>query len=155
MRGYKIAVLRGWASGRLLHSLARPGDLQGGRDVAALTEVQDLLPTLIDLCGLKTPPDAHFDGTSLAGLLKGTSRQACRPDAGGAISARRRPKATPRVLWNKWRLVKDTELYDVATDPGQKKDVAAEHPDVVKRMQDHYDAWWAGVEPNVVRFQCR
>ena len=53
------------------------------------------------------------------------------------------------MLWNKWRLVKGKELYDLAADPGQQEDVAAEHPDVVKRMRDHYDNWWAGVEPEL------
>ena len=28
-------------------------------------------------------------------------------------------------MWNKWRLVKGKELYDLKTDPGQKNDVAA------------------------------
>ena len=28
------------------------------------------------------------------------------------------------------------ELYDLKTDPGEKNDVAAEHPDIVKRMRE-------------------
>ena len=98
--------------------------------------MQDLLPTLIDLCGLQAPKDAHFDGTSLAGLLQGDDRDAARPDAGRAIWPEAGARANAAVLWNKWRLVKDKELYDLATDPGQDKDVAAEHPDVVTADAD-------------------
>jgi len=56
------------------------------------------------------------------------------------------------VLWGKWRLVHDKELYDLRTDPGQKKDVAAAFPDVVARMRDHYAKWWADVEPRLEDF---
>ena len=61
-------------------------------------------------------------------------------------------KGDAAVIWNKWRLVKDKELFNIASDPGQAKDVAAEHPDIVKRMHDHYNAWWAEVAPNLQNF---
>ena len=47
------------------------------------------------------------------------------------------------VVWGKWRLVHGKELYDIAADRAQATDVAAQHPDVVKAMRDHYEAWWA------------
>ena len=46
------------------------GHLGGGADVARLTAHIDLLPTLIDLCGLPPPQGVQFDGTSLAPLLR-------------------------------------------------------------------------------------
>src|SRR5262249_23565409 len=63
--GHRAACFTRWPAGKL-----RPPC-----DIDALTQVQDLLPTLIDLCGLKTPKKgATFDGTSLAGLLRGTQQ---------------------------------------------------------------------------------
>jgi hypothetical protein len=53
------------------------------------------------------------------------------------------------VVWGKWRLVHGKELFDVQADRAQATDVAARHRDVVKAMRDHYEAWWAGIEPNV------
>ena len=50
---------------------------------------------------------------------------------------------------DKWRLVHGTELYDLRTDPGQKTDVAAQHPDGVKQLRDHYEWWWKPVAPLV------
>ena len=41
-----------------------------------------------------------------------------------------------------WRLINGKELYDIKADPGQKRDVAADHPDAVDQLTDFYEAWW-------------
>ncbi len=78
MRGRKIELYEGghrvpcfirWPDGKL----REPGD------IAELTAVQDILPTLVDLCGLDAPQKAKFDGVSLASLLRGETEQARRP----------------------------------------------------------------------------
>lgn len=139
--GHRAAGFLRWPAGKL----RSPGDID------TLIEVQDLLPTFIDLCGLTKPKEATFDGTSLAGLLRGA--QATLPDRMLVVQYGQRPvKGECAVLWNKWRLVHDKELYDLRTDPGQKTDVAAQHPDIVRRMRDYYEKWWAGVEPNLENF---
>jgi arylsulfatase len=35
------------------------------------------------------------------------------------------------VLWKRWRLLEDRELYDLASDPLQQKNVIDQHPEVV------------------------
>ena len=35
---------------------------------------------------------------------------------------------------------------------GQQTDVAAKHPEVLKKRLAHYDQWWAGIEPRVNDF---
>ena len=37
-------------------------------------------------------------------------------------------------------------LYDIIADPGQQTNVAAEHPDVVRRLREDYEKWWASLE---------
>jgi arylsulfatase len=139
--GHRAACFVRWPTGRL----RQPGD------VDALTEIQDLLPTLIDLCDLKKPKEAKFDGTSLAGLLKGAADTL--PDRMSVVQYGQRPvRWDCAVMWNKWRLVKGQELYDLKTDPGQKSDVAAQRPEILKKMRDHYEQWWAGVEPLIDDF---
>jgi arylsulfatase len=134
--GHRAACFLRWPAG----GLRPPGD------VDSLAEVQDLLPTLIDLCRLTTPAGASFDGTSLAPLLRGTSDTL--PDRTLVVQYGQRPTEWDcAVLWRKWRLVHGKELYDLATDPGQSTDVAAQHPEVVARLRDHYERWWAGVAP--------
>src|SRR5262249_56212150 len=53
---------------------------------------------------------------------------------------------------NRWRLVDDKERYALRTDPGQKKEVHALRPDVLRKMRDHYEKWWAGVAPRLDDF---
>ncbi|HEC03976.1 MAG TPA: hypothetical protein ENI81_10620 [Phycisphaerales bacterium] len=47
------------------------GGISGGRDVDLLTGHIDILPSLIELCGLDPPRDNRIDGESLAGVLRG------------------------------------------------------------------------------------
>jgi arylsulfatase B len=56
------------------------------------------------------------------------------------------------VIWGKYRLVNGAELYDLKADPGQKTDIATRNPGVTARMREHYDKWWAGVEPGLKEF---
>jgi arylsulfatase len=128
------------------------GKLGSPRDVDALTICQDVLPTLIELCDLPPPKIANFDGVSLAGLLRGA--ETSLTDRMPIIQFSRMNAPVPKrgdacVLWNKWRLVNDKELYDVKTDPGQMRDVAAEHADVVSQMRSHYASWWSYVAPRM------
>jgi len=51
------------------------GGLRQPVDIDQLTTCQDLLPTLIELCGLMAPANTRFDGVSLAGLLRGTEKK--------------------------------------------------------------------------------
>src|SRR5262249_878986 len=127
------------------------GNLRPPRDLDTLTHVQDILPTLIDLCGLQPPKKAPCDGASLAGLLTGKIEKL--PDRLLVVQYGQRPtKWDGAVMWNKWRLVQGKELYDLKTDPGQARDVAAQHPDIVNQMRDHYEQWWAGVAPTLDDF---
>lgn len=127
------------------------GGLKAPADVAALTEVQDLLPTLIDLCRIPTPAGASFDGASLARLLRGEPGPPMSRTLVvqyGQVPA----KWDCAVMHDRWRFVLGKELYNLDTDPGQAHDVAADHPQVVARMREAYESWWAGVEPKLNDF---
>ena len=123
------------------------GGLTGGRDVDTLTAHIDLLPTLIDLCHLKSVRNVKFDGVSIARLLSGTTKG--WPDR--TLFVQYRQSHDPPVKWNaavmtqRWRLVSGAELYDIQADPGQIRNVAAEHPDLVADLRARYEAWWSDV----------
>ena len=139
--GHRAACFLRWPAGHL----RQPADLDN------LTEVQDLAPTLLDLCGLQAPKTVHFDGMSLAPLLTGKTETL--PDRMLVVQYGQRPeKWDCAVMWQKWRLVKGKELYDLHRDPVQKTDVAAKHPDVLQKMRAHYEKWWAGVAPRLDDF---
>src|SRR5207237_5139826 len=85
---------------------------------------------------------------SLAPVLRDESKPAALSDRTLVVQYGQKPeKFDSAVMWRKWRLVKGTELYDFKSDPGQQKNVAAEHADVLKQMRDYYEKWWNEVEP--------
>jgi hypothetical protein len=53
-------------------------------------------------------------------------------------------RAGPEPMTSAW------QLFDLSADPGQQTDVAAAHPEVVKKLAAAYDAWWDGVQPMLV-----
>ena len=152
MRGKKIGLYEG--GHRVPFFLRWPaGKLRAAGDVEALTQVQDVLPTLLELCGVAKPAAAGFDGTSLAGLLRDPAAKL--PDRKLTIQFSRMNDSRPKsgdavVLWKRWRLVSDNELYDLATDPAQERNVIAQFPEVATALRAHYATWWAGVEPRLL-----
>ncbi len=121
------------------------GGLTGPDNIDRLSAHIDVLPTLIDLCGLKRPQAVKFDGTSLKPLLKG--------DAGGwpdrtlLVHSQRieNPEKWRKsaVMTQRWRLINGQELYDIQADPVQKNDIADSNPAVVEKLRRSYEDWWA------------
>jgi hypothetical protein len=112
-----------------------------GRTIDALTHSTDLLPTLIDLCGLKQEdPEPAIDGYSLRPLLEGDEK--ALDERMVVIQYRAKfNKWQGAVLWKKWRLVNGTELYDISSDPGQQNNLYDQQEDVVQKMRAHYERW--------------
>ena len=61
--------------------------------------------------------------------------------------------ATVRVIDAEGKIVRHlasgmlgTRLYDLVADPVERKNIAREHPDIVKKMRAHLEAWQASVE---------
>ena len=155
MRGGKVTL---WEGGHRVPCFVRwpAGGLRPPGDVAGLTTVQDLLPTLLDLAGVKPSAGAKFDGISFAGVLRGQSEPPT--DRTLVVQFSRMDHPVPErgdacVMWQRWRLVQDKELYDLAADPSQENNVIADHPAVAARLRAHYDQWWAGVTPRLNELQ--
>ncbi len=84
MRGKKMELYEG--GHRVPCFIRWPGGKLGPpRDIDALTEAQDLLPTLADLCGLKVPAGARFDGVESRPAAPRHAKNAGRSDGGDPI----------------------------------------------------------------------
>ncbi len=131
------------------------GELGGGRDVDLLTAHVDVLPTLIDVCGLQSPEDVEFDGTSILPLLKSNSSREDVAYYLDRILVTDSQRVKDPIKWRKscvmtnngWRLINGKELYNTRKDPSQEKNVIADHPAIAERLTDFYDAWWEELEP--------
>lgn len=149
MRGKKGSNYEG--GHRAICFLRWPNQLKRARAIDYAAHVTDVFPTLVDLAGIDLPDDAQLDGRSLAGLV--TGRDARTPDRKLIVQfgGRTRPEKFLRsaVLWNQWRLVGEDELYDLSSDPGQKTNVSAKHPEITREMLAHYEQYWMEIEPSI------
>ena len=138
--GHRIPFFVRWPGGKV-----GGADGTAGRDASQLSGYTDVMPTLLDLCGVAGDPPSGFDGTSLARILRGEDAEEW--DARTFVTDTQRV-AIP-LKWRRscamrgsWRLVNREELYDLSADPGQTNNVSADHPAVVRELRDAYEAWW-------------
>lgn len=129
--------------------IAFPGMKQAGARTAALVELLDLYPTLLDLCGL--PARAGLEGVSLRPVLenpratvKGAAfTQTPRPPnvQGGQSDAMGYSLRVDRYRYTEWRewtsgRVLAAELYDHRSDPDETVNAVTEtaRADVVRAL---------------------
>jgi len=157
MRGKKSSVYDG--GHRVPFFIYWPnGGLTGGEDVETIGAHIDVLPTLADLCGIPVGLDYEPDGISLKPLLEGSKDPWPREHhvlqyhgGAGGRALPPGPLAYSVVLTERWRLVNSDgqALFDIEADPAQRKDVSAEHPEVVERLRALYTPFWEKVSPRL------
>ena len=125
------------------------GKLTGGRDVSRLSAHIDVLPTLVDLCGIQKPEGPPLDGRSLVPEL--TMQSATAEERILFVHSQRieHPEKWRKsaVVTGRWRLINGQELYDIQADPGQKSNIASANEETVGRLRDAYEGWWTSLSP--------
>lgn len=150
MRGRKAQLYEG---GHRVPCFVRwpQGNLRKPADINVPAQMQDLLPTIAELCNLKLPAKSKFDGRSLAQILR--TETAKLDDRMLVVQyGQILKKWDSTVIWNQWRLVFGKELYDFHADVGQTKDLASARPEIVDKMRAHYEKWWAEIEPGLADY---
>jgi arylsulfatase A-like enzyme len=164
LRGTKATT---WEGGiRIPFMIQWTGHLPAGkvddRPVIAL----DIHPTALAAAGVTAQPEKKLDGVNLLPFLEGTStgtpheflfwrfgnqravrkgdwkltQAAPRPPAGSLAAAQNDEPPQPRF---RRRAARGTtpQLYNLAQDIGESKDVSADHPDELKELLDAWKKW--------------
>jgi arylsulfatase A-like enzyme len=136
--GHRVPCFIHWPAGGLVE----------GRDFDGLTAHIDILPTLIEMCGLERENGAVMDGVSLWKYIKGDLNWQKGKRTLFVDSQRVEEPELYRgsaVMQKNWRLVYGNELYDMKSDPGQRLNVAEVYPDRVTKMRALYKDWFEDV----------
>lgn len=147
MRGKKGSVYEG--GHRVPCFWHMPGQ-KAAKTINSFTAHIDILPTLIELCDLKTPSKAQLklSGKSLKGLIKGEQKNwpervmVLHQQNGGQQYTKWKNSV---VATNKWRLINGKELFDITKDPSQKNNLAESNPDIVKWLTEEYEKNWIAI----------
>ncbi|MEY3051340.1 MAG: hypothetical protein RLY31_1125 [Bacteroidota bacterium] len=125
--GIRVPLIAAW-----------PGRIPAGSVTDHCSAHYDLVPTLAELLGLAWP--AGTDGISFLPTLRGRPADQAEhpflywefPEYGGQVAIRMGDWKLVRQQLNKPDGTPTLELYNLAADPQEQHNVAAEHPDVVR-----------------------
>jgi arylsulfatase A-like enzyme len=133
MKGRKGSTDEGGVRSPLL--VRWPGRIKPKTKVPYIAAAIDLLPTLAELAGVPVANDQRLDGRSLAPLVTGD-----------------RVDWPERMIFSHWsgkvslrtqqfRLDDAGKLFDMTADPGQRRDVAQQQPEVAARLRRAVADW--------------
>jgi len=144
------------------------GTIPPGRIVDDLAVTFDLFPTLLHLAGAALPEDRVIDGQDIQGLLVGTG---ARSDDEVLFSLNEGMRA---VRAEDWKLLLEypggpdwmdkcgsepypLSLYNLRSDPGEKENLASNHPEIVEYLLEEIAAFQESLQhpenqPPVARF---
>ncbi|YCM44437.1 arylsulfatase [Verrucomicrobiaceae bacterium 227] len=124
------------------------------REINTLCHAVDLVPTLLETCEVPNKAGVKFDGLSLKDLIDPTTdvewpERFLITDSQRLVDPVKWRQSA--VMSQQFRLINGKELYDITKDPGQKKDIAKNKPNQVKKMRAFYDAWWTELQPTFAK----
>ncbi|MBC6365849.1 sulfatase [Algoriphagus sp. AK58] len=146
-----------------------PGNLNQGV-VMDMATTLDLLPTISKLTGAELPNDREYDGYDISPLLFGTGksqREVVFYYQGAQVHALRwgdykahfylqgeygtqtaHPTTNPPTEVPSQRTIQDPPLlFDLSTDPGERHNIAENHPEIIAEIRRILEAHLATIKP--------
>ena len=166
MRGMKTELWEGGHRAPLFIKWKNGNFKKVGKEIEGLCRVTDIVPTLVELCGLKITNKSSLKGISLASILNG--KEEISKDRKLIINYSRMPnfisypiphgqtilkKEGAVVLWKSWRLLESRELYNLENDPKQQLNVYDENPGIVQILEKELNRWWDSVKEDANEVQ--
>lgn len=149
LRGLKTSVYRGGV--RVPFYIRYPHAAMKNRDVESVAAHIDVLPTIAELCSASIPGDRKIDGRSLVPYIMG-KQKAVDERALFFYWTRRNPEKYNNIALMKgnYRLVaqkvnhdaevESFQLYNIASDPGEQKNLIAEMPGKAVALKKELDS---------------
>jgi len=157
-RGFKTHLYEGGVRSSLI-AWGGPVARQNHLNRASVFSAVDLVPTLLDLTGTPHPKGTKFDGESLPGVLLGKSAASRKapiyfrrpPDRDAFYGDNDLPDLAVRD--GKWKFLceydgAEPELFDMEKDRGETKNLASQHPQLVKEYTKACIAWHKSLPPD-------
>ena len=158
LRGMKAYVTQGGV--RTAFFAQWPARIKPGTKCDTVAAHIDVLPTILEACGVAPPTGLKLDGRSILPLLLGD--KAAWPDRTLFLQSHRGDVPVlyhhftaidwPFALVNSsgFNRVKPAgkpsfELYNLQDDPGERTNLAGGHPEIVDRLRQAYEAWFKDV----------
>jgi arylsulfatase A-like enzyme len=145
LRGGKASLYEGGTREPLL--VVWPGRTRPGATTDALVQSTDFYPTLLDIAGVPVKAGRKLDGVSFAPVLTGGAAQRTKLFCHFPyLTVNKADNKSPGsyVRQGDWKLIRRYfgnsdctdrfELFDLRTDIGETKDLAASHPEKVKEL---------------------
>lgn len=154
LRGRKRSLFEGGV--RVPGLLEWPSRVSGGRGTTVPCSTSDYVPTVAAAVGVESVPDGRvLDGISLLPLLDGDmDRRGSRlgfqtPDGGARGLSSRLGSPDHALIGDRYKLLSyldapragDDLLFDLAADPGERHNLAADLPELATSMKEELVAW--------------
>lgn len=165
--GYNVAAAKGITGGRKGYKsslfeggigvpfIARwPGKIPSGRvDKKSILSAVDLLPTFCDVAGVVLPNDYQPDGISQINALMGNGMTMREKPLFWKFNSPWPPQTSRPHHWisyavveNQWKMVTNrdqshVELYDILSDPFEKKDLSKSRRPTVNHLTTTLNQW--------------
>lgn len=144
-RGYKTSNFEGGIATPLI--IKFPGRITHPGSISSQTgHVKDIMPTLLEVAGSTYPAKYQdrellpLEGSSLVGSFEGREDMFPSPiywELGGHRAVREGAWKIVSVPEGPW------QLYNMSSDRGELNDLAAKHPEKLKKLVERYTAWSA------------
>lgn len=146
LRGGKSSLYEGGI--RVPFAVQWPGKLPGGKMYDHQVISLDIFATAAAAAGAELPADREYDGVDLVPFLLGKKQDHpqkqlfWRVDNGISYAVRE----------NRYKLVgykksEKKELFDLAADPGETRDISRKNPKEVQRLSQAYQNWQSKMIP--------
>ena len=172
MKGIKGSIDEGGT--RVPFFIRWPGKAKTGLDINTLSAHIDILPTFAEIAGADISQLKELDGHSLLPLIEDSNvnwkdrmiffhrgrwlKYVENPSIESIFYTQLKEEANPEkykysnyaVRNQRFRLVNNTELYDLDNNHTSAENVIEKYPEIAAEMQKAYEKWWDEMRPFMV-----